>query len=59
MWMGVPILAIVDGPTEVHKMQVAKAYLKKAKPAEGLFPSEHLPTRLAAAKAKLKAKSAA
>jgi len=52
MWMGVPVLAIVDGPTEVHKMQVAKAHLKKAKPAEGLFPSEHLPTRLAAAKAK-------
>jgi acyl-CoA dehydrogenase len=59
MWMGVPILAIVDGPTEVHKMQVAKAFLKKAKPAAGLFPSEHLPTRLAAAKAKLQGKSAA
>jgi acyl-CoA dehydrogenase len=59
MWMGVPILAIVDGPTEVHKMQVAKAYLKKAKPADGLFPSEHLPTRLAAAKATRSGRSAA
>ena len=33
---------------EVHKAQVARAYLKKAKPAAGLFPTEHIPTRLAA-----------
>jgi acyl-CoA dehydrogenase len=45
MWMGAPTLAIADGPTEVHKVQIAKAYLKKAKPAPGLFPSEHIPTR--------------
>tara|TARA_R110000824_G_scaffold37553_4_gene115483 strand:- start:10187 stop:11467 length:1281 start_codon:yes stop_codon:yes gene_type:complete len=48
MWMGLPSLALADGPTEVHKAQVAKAYLKNAKPAAGLFPSEHIPTRLAA-----------
>jgi acyl-CoA dehydrogenase len=48
MWMGLPSLALADGPTEVHKAQVAKAYLKNAKPAPGLFPSEHIPTRLAA-----------
>lgn len=48
MWMGLPSLALADGPTEVHKAQVAKAYLKTAKPAPGLFPSEHIPTRLAA-----------
>lgn len=48
MWMGVPSLALADGPTEVHKAQVAKAYLKNARPAPGLFPSEHIPTRLAA-----------
>jgi acyl-CoA dehydrogenase len=47
MWMGAPTLAIADGPTEVHKVQIAKAYLKKAKPAAGLFPSEHFPTRRA------------
>ncbi|MGB8366709.1 MAG: acyl-CoA dehydrogenase family protein [Rhizomicrobium sp.] len=52
MWMGVPVLATADGPTEVHKVQIAKAYLKKAKPAEGLFPSDHIPTRKAAAKAR-------
>lgn len=52
MWMGLPSLALADGPTEVHKAQVAKAYLKNAKPAEGLFPTEHIPTRLAALKAR-------
>ena len=50
MWMGLPSLALADGPTEVHKAQVAKAYLKNARPAAGLFPSEHIPTRLAALK---------
>jgi acyl-CoA dehydrogenase len=46
MWAGAPTLGVVDGPTEVHQVQVAKAYLKKAKAAPGLFPSEHIPTRL-------------
>jgi acyl-CoA dehydrogenase len=50
MWMGLPSLALADGPTEVHKAQVAKAYLKNTKPAAGLFPSEHIPTRLAVLK---------
>jgi len=48
MWMGLPALALADGPTEVHKIQVAKAYLRDATPAPGLFPSEHIPTRLGA-----------
>lgn len=52
MWMGIPTLALADGPTEVHKVQVAKAFLKQATPASGLFPSEHLPTRRAAARAR-------
>jgi acyl-CoA dehydrogenase len=45
MWMGVPMLAVADGPTEVHQVQVANALLKTAKPAPGLFPSEYIPTR--------------
>ncbi len=52
MWMGAPMLAVADGPTEVHQVQVAKALLKNAKPAPGLFPSEYLPDRLEAAKKK-------
>lgn len=52
MLMGAPTLSVADGPTESHQVQLARHYLKAAKPAEGLFPSEHIPTRLAAAKAK-------
>jgi acyl-CoA dehydrogenase len=51
MWMGVPMLSVADGPTEVHKVQVANALLKQATPAPGLFPSEHLPTKRAALRA--------
>lgn len=50
MWQGVPSLAVADGPTEVHKVQVAKHYLKQAKAAPGVFPTDHSPTRLAEAK---------
>jgi acyl-CoA dehydrogenase len=52
MWMGVPMLAVADGPTEVHLVQIANALLKTAKPAPGLFPSEHLPTKRDAALAR-------
>lgn len=52
MWMGAPMLAVADGPTEVHKVQIAKAMLRDAKPAPGVFPSEYIPTRREAAFAK-------
>jgi len=45
-------LAFADGPTDVHKSQLARAHLAAAKPAEGMFPSEHIPTRIAAALAR-------
>ncbi|WP_181782057.1 acyl-CoA dehydrogenase family protein [Pseudonocardia pini] len=51
-WMGVPSLALADGPTEVHRTTIAKQVLKDYKPADGLFPSEHIPPRLAAVRAK-------
>ena len=47
-WGGVMSLALADGPTEVHKVQVAKALLKRGGAAPGLFPSEHIPTRMGA-----------
>jgi acyl-CoA dehydrogenase len=46
---GAKALAFADGPSEVHKSQLARSYLKKTKPAEGMFPSEHIPTRTAKA----------
>ena len=45
-------LAFADGPTDVHKSQLARSYLRKTKPASGLFPTEHIPTRRAAAQAR-------
>ena len=52
MWMGVPMLSVADGPTEVHKVQVAGALLKTATPAAGVCPTEHIPTKREAARAK-------
>ena len=40
---------IGDGPDEVHKVQVARAELKRFEPVEG-WPSEHIPSRHAAGK---------
>ncbi len=52
MWMNVPWMGIVDGPTEVHKVTVAQQVLRKAKASEGLFPSYHLPAEIERARAK-------
>jgi acyl-CoA dehydrogenase len=52
MWTSLPSLALADGPTEVHKVQVAKAFTRNATPYEGVFPPEHIPTRLAKAREK-------
>jgi acyl-CoA dehydrogenase len=49
------VLALVDGPTEVHKVAVARSLLRKYKPVEGLWPTEHLPTRIDEARAKIAA----
>jgi len=43
------VLGIADGPTEVHKVTVARQVLKGYEPAPGLWPTEHLPSRREAA----------
>jgi acyl-CoA dehydrogenase len=43
-------LGLADGPSEVHKVTIARQVLKQYKPVEGLFPSEHLPDRRAEAR---------
>jgi acyl-CoA dehydrogenase len=50
MWMAVPVMGIADGPTEVHKVTVAKQVLKSHQPYEGLWPRDFLPDRVAEAK---------
>lgn len=50
MWIAAPIMGIADGPTEVHKVTVARQVLKDYEPAEGLWPSQHLPDRVAEAR---------
>ena len=50
MWSMTPVMGIADGPTEVHKVTIARQVLKEYSPAEGLFPSAHLPPRQEAAR---------
>jgi acyl-CoA dehydrogenase len=52
MWMSAPVMALVDGPTEVHKVTVARQLLKRYKPSDDLWPTEHLPKKIAAAREK-------
>jgi acyl-CoA dehydrogenase len=50
MWAMLPVMGIADGPTEVHKVTIARQVLKRYQPYEGLWPPEHLPERRAAAR---------
>jgi acyl-CoA dehydrogenase len=43
-------MGIADGPTEVHKGTLAREVLKSYRPADGDWPSEHIPDRRAAAR---------
>ncbi|WBX84382.1 acyl-CoA dehydrogenase family protein [Sphingosinicella microcystinivorans] len=53
MWQYVPEMGIVDGPTEVHKVSVAKDVLRNVKPAPGVFPTQFVPELRAEAERKL------
>jgi acyl-CoA dehydrogenase len=50
MLMAAEVMGIADGPTEVHKITVARQVLRDHKGVDGLWPSEHLPTKRAAAR---------
>jgi acyl-CoA dehydrogenase len=52
MYAMAPVMGIADGPTEVHKVTIARSVLKEHSPSEGLFPSAHLPPRQEAARKK-------
>jgi acyl-CoA dehydrogenase len=38
-------MGLADGPTEVHKVTVARQVLSEYQPVDGLFPTGHIPTR--------------
>jgi acyl-CoA dehydrogenase len=50
MLLAAEALGIADGPTEVHKITLARQLLRDVEPVEGLWPSGHLPTRREAAR---------
>jgi acyl-CoA dehydrogenase len=52
MIMGAAVMGIADGPTEVHKVTVARQVLRGYSPSDDLWPSQHIPRRLAAAREK-------
>jgi len=52
MMNGAAVMGLADGPTEVHKVTVARQVLRDYKPSDDQWPTEHLPRKLAAARAK-------
>ncbi len=55
MWWSGPIMAAVDGPTEVHKITVAREVLKGYEAAPGLWPTAHIPAQKELAREKIAA----
>jgi acyl-CoA dehydrogenase len=52
MLLAASIMGLADGPTEVHKLTIARQVLRNYRPSEDGWPSTHLPRRLAAAREK-------
>ena len=46
MVMTASVLGLADGPTEVHKVTVARQVLRGHRATDDLWPSEHLPKKL-------------
>src|SRR3546814_20181984 len=51
MLVGASVMGLADGPTEVHKVTVARQLLRDHRPSDDIWPTEHLPKRTAAARA--------
>jgi acyl-CoA dehydrogenase len=52
MLLGASIMGLADGPTEVHKITVARQVLRDHRPSDDVWPTGHLPRRLEAARAR-------
>ena len=55
MLMAAEIMGIADGPTEVHKVTVARQVLREYEPGDPVWPSRHIPALREAARQKLAA----
>ncbi|OBF25391.1 acyl-CoA dehydrogenase family protein [Mycobacterium sp. ACS4331] len=53
MMVAAESLAIADGPTEVHKLTLARRTLREYEPVDTMFPSAHIPTLREEARARL------
>jgi acyl-CoA dehydrogenase len=51
MVLGAGVMGLADGPTEVHKVTVARQVLREHRAAEGMWPTGWLPGRIEAARA--------
>jgi acyl-CoA dehydrogenase len=50
---GAGVMGLADGPTEVHKVTVARQVLRDYKPSDDLWPTEWIPKKMDSARAKL------
>jgi len=46
------VMGLADGPTEVHKVTIARQVLRNYKATDGMWPTEWIPGKIDAAKAK-------
>ncbi len=47
------VMGLADGPTEVHKVTVARQVLRDYRPSDNLWPTERIPKKVEVAKATL------
>jgi acyl-CoA dehydrogenase len=52
MMLAASVMGLADGPTEVHKVTIARQVLRDYRPSDDLWPTQHLPKKAAAARAK-------
>jgi acyl-CoA dehydrogenase len=52
MLLAASIMGLADGPTEVHKVTVARQVLRDHRPSDDLWPTQHIPKLRDAARAK-------
>ncbi len=52
MILGAGVMGLADGPTEVHKVTVARQILRDYQPSDDLWPTQYLPKLRDAARAK-------